>query len=237
LTRLTRHDAASFGPLWTLDGTRVIYQSERPQYDIYWRRADLSAPEQVVFSSANDKQSPAISPDGILAYAEYTPNPDIWLLPLDGSARPTRYLQTPFAERHPHFSPNGRWLAYESNESGRAEVYIQAYPDPALGRRQISTDGGTEPLWRADGRELYYRNGDEIVAVAIDPESGEPRRPQTLFTGTFAVAGDARSYDVSSDGQRFLLVKIPADAVPRTVNVVLNWFDELNAAAATGGNE
>ncbi|MDA2938462.1 protein kinase, partial [Acidobacteria bacterium AH-259-A15] len=230
LTRLTFRQAAEFGPIWTPDGARVIYQSEQPQYDLYWRRADGSAPEEPLLSSDYDKRPSSISPDGkVLAFTEINPDTgeDIWLLPLEGKSEPKPFLDTPFGEEFAAFSPDGRWLAYQSNESGRDEVYVTAYPDPAGGRWQISTDGGTEPLWARSGKELFYRNGDKLMAVQIDTASGLAGTPTLLFEGPYAHFAFAPGYDLAPDNQRFLMVKTPPESAPRQVNVVLNWFQEL----------
>ncbi|MCH7476162.1 MAG: PD40 domain-containing protein, partial [Gemmatimonadetes bacterium] len=166
-TPLARGAAAEFGPLWTPDGERVIYQSDRPPYDIFWRDSDALGPEVPLLQNEYDNHASSVSPDGkILAYMENNPETqgDIWLLPLDGGD-PTVYRNTEFSEKSPAFSPDGRWIAYSSNESGRFEVYVQSYPDPTEARQQVSTDGGTEPLWARDGSELFYRNGEKMMTA------------------------------------------------------------------------
>jgi serine/threonine-protein kinase len=229
LTRLTRQDASAFGPRWTHDGRRVIYHVEQPQFDLFWRATDGSTSEQVLHTTASDKQATSISPDGaMLAFTQTDPDADIWLLPLDGSGDPTPFLQTPYGEGQAVFSPNGRWIAYTSDESGRWEVYVQAYPNPEGGRVQVSTEGGGEPRWTRGGAELVYRDDNRVLAVAIDPGSGEPGSPQVLFEGTYGWAGgNSHSYDVTPDGSRFLMVKTPPESAPRQVYVVLNWLDEM----------
>jgi Tol biopolymer transport system component len=138
------------------------------------------------------------------------------------------FLQTPYGEGQAVFSPNGRWIAYTSDESGRWEVYVQAYPNPEGGRVQVSTEGGGEPRWTRGGAELVYRDDNRVLAVAIDPGSGEPGSPQVLFEGTYGWAGgNSHSYDVTPDGSRFLMVKTPPESAPRQVYVVLNWLDEM----------
>jgi Tol biopolymer transport system component len=126
------------------------------------------------------------------------------------------------------FSPDGRWLAFVSNESGREEIYIQPYPGPGK-KNLISTDGGREPVWSSDGRELFYRSGDKMMAVtiqaALEPAIGTPR---TVFEGSYvSYAGGGNSYDVSPDGRRFLMVKSEEKTTPTQINVVLNWGEEL----------
>jgi len=153
----------------------------------------------------------------------------------DRKAQP--FLQTPFNESVPRFSPDGRWLAYISNESGRYEVYVQPYPGPG-GKWQISTDGGTEPVWNRNGRELFYRSGDKMMAVDIATQpSFVAGKPRMLFQGQYVPTnGTFPFYDVSPDGQRFLMLK-PSEqsgAAPTQINVVLNWFEELKQKVPTG---
>jgi len=148
------------------------------------------------------------------------------------------FLQTRFQEGGAQFSPDGRWLAYASNESGRPEIYLQPYPGPG-GKTQISTDGGTEPAWNRNGRELFYRSGDRMMAVEVTAEpSLVVGRPRMLFEGRygssqFPFIGTA--YDPSPDGQRFLMVKESDQVTSATqINVVLNWFEELKRRVPAG---
>ncbi len=180
------------------------------------------------------------SPDGqLLAYTEVNPTTgyDIWVLRLgDRKAQP--FLRTPFNEGAPQFSPDGRWLAYISDESGRFEIYVQPYPGPG-GKWQISTEGGTEPVWNRNGRELFYRSGDKMMAVDITTQpSFSAGKPRMLFEGPVPADPVRRSanYDVSPDGQRFLMLKPveQAQAAPTQINVVLNWFEELKQKVPTG---
>jgi serine/threonine-protein kinase len=237
LTRFTRAPAAEFGPLWTPDGGRLIYDSERPVFDLYWRVADATQPEQPLLASEYDKYPSSISPDGrtLAAWFNVPGANQIWLVPLDGVGKPRPFLDAPFNLRHPSFSPDGRWLAYASNESGRDEVVIQSYPDPGRARRQVSISGGTEPMWTRQGRELVYRNGDTTLAAALNPATGESGRPGVLFVGPYDFAAIApRSYDVTPDGRRFLMVRYAPEAEPRQVSLVLNWFEELRSRMGGG---
>ncbi len=131
------------------------------------------------------------------------------------------------------FSPDGRWLVYISNESGQDEVYVQAYPGPG-GKWSVSTEGGTEPLWSRDGRELFYRQGQQMMAVAGKTESTfSASKPQLLFRGLylFGEFGN-RNYDISPDGQRFLMIS--QEEAPDQIHVVLNWFEEVKRLVPTG---
>jgi eukaryotic-like serine/threonine-protein kinase len=153
----------------------------------------------------------------------------------DRKAQP--FLRTPFLESAPRFSPDGRWLTYVSDESGHREIYVQPYPGPG-GKWQISTEGGTEPVWNPSGRELFYRSGDKmmVVDVAAQP-SFAAGKPKVLFERPYQpTPATLSNYDVSPDGQRFLMLKpvAAAEGAPTQINVVQNWFEELKQKVPTG---
>jgi hypothetical protein len=153
---------------------------------------------------------------------------DIWVLPITGQQDPRPLVQTGFNEGGAHFSPDGRWLAFVSDESGRREVYVQPFPE-GDGRWQVSIQGGTEPLWARSGRELFYRNGDQIMSVTM---TAEPEfsvgKPRTLFEGRFEQNPVmAASYDVSPDNQLFITPLRGDDPEVTQFHVVLDWFEEL----------
>jgi len=237
-SRLTFESGLQEHPIWTADGQRLIYSREDVQFDLYWRPADGTGPEELLYSSEYDLFAESVSPDGtVLAFSEGHPETlgDIWVLPLDGDGKPTPFLRTPFAEGAARFSPDGRWLAYESNESGRLEVYVQAFPGPGS-KLQVSTDGGSSSVWSRDGKELFYRDDRKMMAVGID--MGPPltaRRPRILFEGRYERHRLSPNYDVARDG-RFLMIKTPRELAPRQVNIVLNWFEELKRLVPTDGN-
>ena len=178
------------------------------------------------------------SPDGqALAFTEINPTTgfDLWILPLN-ERKPSVFLRTPFNESAPRFSPDGHWLAYVSNESGRYEIYVQAYPGPG-GKLQISSDGGTEPMWNPNGRELFYRNGNKMMVVDVVSQTNfSASKPRVLFEGRFLpTPATTPNYDVLRDGQKFLMVKAAGqDEQGRTqINVVLNWLEELKHRVPT----
>jgi hypothetical protein len=150
------------------------------------------------------------------------------VLPLSGERKPRPFLRTPFSETGPQFSPDGRWLAYVSNESGRNEIYVQPFPGPA-GKSQISTEGGTQPVWARNG-ELFYQNGNQMMAVETKTQpTFSAGTPRLLFGGP-QQGGPAFGYTVAADAQRFLMVKATETGAAQDQNqiqVVLNWFDEL----------
>ena len=156
------------------------------------------------------------------------------LMKLGGEAEVRPLRDTNFTERFATLSPDGRFVAYESNESGRREVHIQSFPAAGI-RFQVTRDGGEAPLW-ASNSELFFWNGDRLFAIPVrtTPELaiGEP---EALFTSRRYTTNQSQAYDVTADGQRFLMVKIPEASKPREVQIVLNWFTELERLAGPGG--
>ena len=206
---------------------------------MFWQRADGSGGLERLTTSEYTHGPMSWSPDGqLLAFVEVNPTTgyDIWVLRLgDRKAQP--FLRTPFNESVPQFSPDGRWLAYISNESGPWEIYVQPYPGPG-GKWQISTEGGTEPVWNPNGRELFYRSSDKMMAVEITTQpSFSAGKPRVLFEGRYEpTPATFPDYDITPDGQRFLMLK-PAEAgeaAPTQINVVLNWFEELKRRVPAG---
>ncbi len=241
LTRLT-YEGDNRVPLWTPDSERIAFRSTRAGApgNLYWKRADGSGEAERLGTSDESQTPRAWSSDGsVLAFHTGRVGDDynLWTLPMDGERQPRPFLQTPFGESEPKFSPDGKWLAYVSDESGRREIYVQPYPGPG-GKRQISTDGGNEPVWARGSGELFYRNGNQMMAVEITTEptfvAGTPR---LLFEGTFQQsAGNLAAYDVTPDGQRFVMLQEggPDSESLTQINVVLNWFEELKERVPTG---
>jgi Tol biopolymer transport system component len=236
-------DGASHWPLWTPDGRRLTYRSWKTgTMTMWWMPADRSgAPE--LLTTVGTMQSPEswLPPDGrILAFTQMD-NPesgsDIYLLPMDGNRMPRPLIRTKFSEGSPKFSPDGKWLAYSSNESGRPEVYAMTFPGPGP-TIQLSTDGGTDPVWRRDGRELYYRNGDQMMVVTIARGSQMSfEKPAVLWDAHYAAGvgsscgmsgPTSANYDVSADGERFLMIEDKSDALEcKMLHVVTNWSRQL----------
>ncbi len=240
LTRFTFGGSANFNPVWSPDGTRIAFQSNREgPMNLYLQLADGSGGLQRLSTSKYLHAPHSWSSEGqLLAFIEVNPTTaiDIWVLRL-GDRKPVPFLRTRFNEASPRFSPDGNWLVYTSDESGRYEIYVQPYPGPG-GKWQISTDGGTEPVWNPTGRELFYRDGDKMMAVDISTQPGfAAGTPRMLFEGRYeSPAVPIANYDVSPDGERFLMLKSAeqAETAPTQINVVLNWFEELKQKAPTG---
>ena len=238
LTRLTV-DGDNHFPTWTPDGRRITYTSRKAAsssgWELYWKPADGSgAEEKLSPSPLSLGQSPlSWSPDGnLLAFANAG---DIWLLPLSGERKARPFFQSRFAETMPAFSPDGRWLAYVSDDSGRQEVYVQPYPGPGA-KYSISTDGGSEPVWARNGRELFFRNGDQMMVVQVSTQpSFSAARPRLLFAAPFAGNPSRVNYDVSPDGQQFVMLKPgQQEQGSSQVMVIQNWFEELKRRVPAG---
>jgi eukaryotic-like serine/threonine-protein kinase len=234
LTRLTFQPGNL--PLWSSDGKYVTFTDTK---NIYWQPADGSgkAERLTAFNEEGQHNTGSWSPDGqVLAFEEInsTTNRDVWIFSLrDRKSQP--YLNTEFNETAPEFSPDGHWLAYASDESGRYEIYVQPYPGPGS-KLEISTEGGTEPRWAHDG-EIFYRSGDKMMVVQTTLKSSfSADKPNVLFEGRYVpTLATKANYDVTPDGKRFLMVKASEQDTSATqINVVLNWFEELKQRVPTG---
>jgi Tol biopolymer transport system component len=230
---------------WTPDGKRVAVgfgPESRKQYGVYWQSADGSTPPERLTNNTGAQEFPnSFSPDGslLLVHAHGFKDTssantgwDIFVLPLSGERTLRPFLQTKFGEFFAQFSPDGRWVAYHSDESGRIEVFVRPYPGPGP-KWQVSTEGGQDVRWTRSGRELCYRQADKMMAVDVETKpTFRAGRPRTLFEGRYLNHGFKR-YDVAADGSRFLMIKEdPAESGPAHVNVVLNWFEEVKRRAS-----
>lgn len=230
LTQLTSGPGPADAPTWTPDAKRVAFCAKRNgRFNLYWQLAGGSGPEERLLAGRFWHFPSSFSPDGqVLAFAEYHPPSgwDIWVLPLE--REPQLFLRTPFHEGGAAFSPDGSWLAYISLESGRSEVYVQPFPGP--GRKwRVTTEGGTEPVWSRNGRELFYRHRDKMMVVPIGTSpTFSAETPRLLFEGPYQAGFPGQpNYDVTRDGQRFLMIQSEWEPTVTKLNVVLNWFEEI----------
>jgi len=228
-TRLTFGPKRAIDPVWSPDGRQIAFSSNRSgDFQIYRKDAGGGGQEEQLTEGPGDKRVNDWSRDGkYLLYSRNNPKTsrDLWALPLDGDRKPVPVLQSPLDETGGQFSPDGKWIAYQSYESsGRFEVYIRPFPSSA-GKWQISNRGGRIPRWRADGKELYYLSPDfKMMAVTIRASAAgvEADTPRELFAAR-VVGGDG-PYDVTADGQRFLLAEqSEAQGGVAPLTVVLNW--------------
>ena len=230
-TRLT-FDQAGRRPIWTPDGRHIVYsRGQIGDADLYWIPADGTAPAESLLVAPDDQWAGDVTPDGrtlLFRSGGGGPLRSMRVLPLrggGGARAPQSFLADQFDNHSPSLSPDGHWVAYASNESGRLEVYVRPFPGPG-GRWQVSLEGGTEPLWAPSGRELFYRNGNRMMVAAIAPlptfTVGARRQ---LFEGNYLSDPVYRTYDVTRDGRSFVLVRSPKPT--GDFIVVLNWFDQL----------
>jgi serine/threonine-protein kinase len=248
LTRLTFEGMFNVSPVWTPDGKRIAFCQVggigSNVQGVYWKAADGSGKAEQLDTSSRGPFLPYNwSSDGkALIGAEMGMNPslfDIEMLSMEGDHALKPLLRESYSESQPKISPDGRWMAYTSDESRKNEVYVRPFPEVNNGRWQISTNGGDSPLWSPDGRELFYRSGDSVMAVSVKTESSFNivGTPQILFRGTYVQGTllEGSPWDIHPDGKRFLMIKPPAStgaspaaALPRQkINIVLNWTEEL----------
>jgi len=221
-------------PVWTPDGLHITFNSSRAEggRDVYRRAADGGGSVEVLLERDNAIWEIAWAPDGSGGLIrEIAPETglDIYTFTLDSPSEYQPYVVTPFNERAPAISPDGRWAAYVSNESGQDEVYVRAYPDPS-GRWQVSSDGGREPLWAPNGGELYYRTFDKFMAVEVGTRGtfslGNRR---LMFEGDYLANQNHANFDVHPATGGFVMIK--SHGSPTELVVVLNWFEELRERA------
>ena len=243
LTRLTFDAANEADPLWSPNGDSLVFRSDREgARNIYWKRADGSGEAQRLTESRNLQIPKSWHPSGkFLAFLELDPetNFDIRILPLEGddrsgwkSGQVTTFLNSPFAEVFPAFSPDGRWLAYSSNETGQDEIYVRPFPDPG-GKSLISSGGGTIPIWSENGRELFYLSPTRQIMVATysaEGESFEASKPGLWSEVRIAARPFDRVYDLHPDGERFAVLMAAQEQVEEKrdhVVLILNFFELL----------
>jgi eukaryotic-like serine/threonine-protein kinase len=234
LSRLTTAGRSNAYPIWTPDGKRITYvssQDGRPP-NVFWKSADGTGAEERLVTSANIQVTESWLRNGkTLLFVELRPAPtgwDILTLPLESSRQPVGFLESPYCDCTPQVSPSGRYLAHTSDESGRQEIQIRSFPNPGF-KVTVSATGGNAPGWRGDERELYYVSGDAMMVAAVTP--GPPLaagKPAVLFRGDFASI-QGKNYDVTKDGQRFLMIKTDETARPREIRVVLSWMKEAES--------
>jgi len=228
--RLTFNPAQDAVPIWSPDAARLVFASNRRDFnDLYVKNSDGAQEEQNILQSDADKFPNDWSPEG--RYILYTQDTDFGFVTLP-ELKNSLFLKASSVVRNGQFSPDGKWMAYASNETGRWEIYVTSFPTPR-GKWQVSVGGGEQPRWRGDGKELFYLSPDsKMMAVPVttgaDFDSGTPmalfqatpRQPIPIY--------DLFVYDVSRDGQRFLIITPVKEAETAPMSVVLDWTAKLN---------
>jgi Tol biopolymer transport system component len=222
-SRLTTN-GLSDKPIWTPDGRRVVYSSND---DLWWIAADGSGRPESLLVSAGSHFAGSVTPDGRrVVFQETGGNSNgIRTLTFDSAPAARTVIPAAFDESAPALSPDGHWLAYQSDQTGQMEVYVRSYPEPGA-RVPVSLQGGTEPVWAHNGRELFYRSGDSLMvaSVTLSPALAIAGR-RLLFTSSFLSGGQFREYDVGPDDQHFVMIS--GGAAQSTLVGVQNVFQRL----------
>jgi WD40-like Beta Propeller Repeat len=249
LKRLNSDPALDQNPVWTGDGSRIVFASQRggKAFNLYWQRTDGGEPERLT-ESPNPQWPASWHPNGkMLAFWETDPKTgtDLMLLPFEGDeasgwkpGKPAAFLNDAATATEPMFSPDGRWLAYFSNETGRPEVFVRPYPGPG-GKEQISTGGANSPVWSRTRRELFFGGLDGSIMIApysVEGDAFRPEKPRPWTETRFLRRGGQRAWDLHPDGRRAAAAvgeQSTASRVDKVV-LVLNFFDELRRIARAG---
>jgi Tol biopolymer transport system component len=235
-TRFTSHPAIDSQPIWSPDGSRIVFMSLRKSHpDLYLKSSNGVGEDDPILVDERTKYPTDWSSDGrflLIRSIDEKSNFQLWYMTMSGERKPTLYLKNSFGFSHAQFSPDGHWVAYASNESGKWEIYVSAFPDPG-GNWKISSAGGSEPRWRRDGKELFYLAPDgKLMAVSVKEgppfEAGAAAALFQTHRRERISATDLFSYDVSADGQRFLVNTDVGEVTSSPLNLVLN---------ATPGNQ
>ncbi len=240
LSRLTTGAATEFGPAWSRDGRELFYVVDVPPFTLY--RIGVGAPDsgKPLWEERAEVDTVQATPsaDGrtlVFSRDEQGTGQNLYLRPIDGSAPPRALLATRATEQYPTLSPDGRWMAYESNETGRFEIYAEPL-DGSGNRVQVSSDGGREPLWAANG-DLFFRHDDEMRVVATHAGARLELEPTRMLFRAALVANaneNMRTYDVTEDGSRILAIATPEESRPRQIEVVTGWTRQLPGLAPDG---
>jgi eukaryotic-like serine/threonine-protein kinase len=234
VTRLTS-DGDNHYPAWVPGAQQISYISRKPgtrKYSFFLRSASGGSAEEPLAADL-----PTLGPEAPMSWAPdrtlaYSDGEDIWTIAPNGDRRPRVFANSRFVETTPAFSPDGQWIAYASDESGQIEVYLRPFPGPGE-KYPISTSGGGQPAWSRSGKELFYRNGDQMMAVDVQTQPFRAARPKVLFTGRYLQKEQQTQYDVAPNGDFVMLSVAEGDQAAIQINLLMNWFEELKAHVPT----
>jgi Tol biopolymer transport system component len=245
LTRITSDPGVDQAPVWTPDGLRLVFTGQQGGGvgSLFWQAADGTGTAERLTNSPNYQRPSAVSSDGTrVLFWEAAPKTatDVMMLTLDKDRRVQPLIQGPLVDRNPELSPDGQWLAYESNDAGQPQVFVRPFPDVNKGKIQISTVGGVQPLWARNGQELFYIALDgALMSVPVERgttwAAGTPTKVIDVPYYRGGGGNDSRMYDVSPDGKRFLMIKqdVSSDQPAPRIVVVQNWLEELKRLVPT----
>jgi Tol biopolymer transport system component len=231
--RLTFEPLDEIFPVWTPDGKRIAFGTRTGS--IFWKSADGAGQREELSRGDYPRYPLSFSPDGkFMAFTEIHPTrkQDIWLMPLAGERKPQPLLTSDADEHDAKFSPDSRWLVYVSNETGRDEIFIRSVGEGS-GRKQLSSEGGSAPVWAPNGRDIYFLKGEQLATVSVDGQGNPTGRNRILFTvPTFQGARvDPPIFGMMPDGQHFVFLMGQTSSAATHYNVVLNWLEELKQRA------
>lgn len=231
-SRFTYHASRDLAPVWSRDAGRIAFASTREgASNLYLKDSNSLGNEELLLKSADDKLATDWSRDGrFLLYStrDRKTQSDLWVLPVTGDRKPIPFLRTEFNESQGQFSPDGHWVAYTSDESGKSEVYVQPFSAGTQspgGKSIISFGGGNQPRWRADGKEIFYLSPDRkmiVVEIRTSPKL-ETGLPRSLFEAPIGPSTNMHRYAVTPDGKRFLITTLGEETGSAPITVVLNW--------------
>ena len=226
--RLTSHPKDDFNPVWSPDGSRIAFTSDRNgSRDLFWKSAAGNGPDELLFGSSNQKAADDWSPDGKFVLFNDNTNGELMAVPTQGEHKPFAALQCNGWCDQAAFSPDGKWIAYRSHDAGRVEVFLQPFP-PTGAQWQVSANGGGEPSWRRDGKELYFVENNRFFAADIKVTAAgvDHGVPKPMFTAPLTLELRRSRYVPSADGQRFLAI-VNSERQGQQINIVLNWAATL----------